>query len=169
MSFRKLVGGWLHPQFFQTVPVKSCQRISTYFPNWTLPQNWMLGLFLDRQMGGWFTTRIYTVDVLFEQSMDSGLLQIKLQLGAGCEAAPHGGSTVPKKTAEPKNLGDSLSNGSFGRCFLYLFVGYLGMEWGWNRIILSSLILASPETNGGIYLSYGLGAIWVKINIWQGF
>ena len=72
----------------------------------------MLGLFLDLQIGWWFTNGLYTVDVLFEQSMDSRLTQIKLQLRAGYEAAPHGSSAVPKKAAEPKNLGSSLNNGS---------------------------------------------------------
>ena len=30
---------------------------------------------------------------------------------SGCKAAPHGGSTIPKEIAEPKNLGDSPCNG----------------------------------------------------------
>ena len=156
--FRKLVGGWnqkgiavLHPQFFQTIPDKCCPKRIPGSPH-IFPTGHCLTEFDGSILTGHLHDEKKTwCQVSNVSNVEAYPLSPLILDGcwSGCKAAPHGGSTIPKEIAEPKNLGDSPCNGwvigarllpsifdwkmiaTIFRDMMWQYVGYnMGIEWG---------------------------------------
>ena len=104
----------LHPQFFQTIPDKCCPKTIPGSPH-IFPTGHCLtefdgsiltGHLHDEKQKSW--CQVSNVSNVEAYPLSPLILD---GCWSGCKAAPHGGSTIPKEIAEPKNLGDWPCNG----------------------------------------------------------